>query len=255
MAARRPAILRWPTILTPLSVTTTSPGLANAVSTSITVNAAAASQLVFTIQPASGTAGQPLTPAPVVTIQDQFANTVNSTAPVTIGATTVNATNGAAAFPNLVFNTAGNYTLSATSPGLANATSNPFTVAAGAGSKLVFTTQPPATVTAGAAFGAVVQIQDANGNVVAGSTAQVTIGSTSVAAVAGVATFSNLTLTTAGATTVTATSPGLGNAQSTTITVAAWSPTPASSRDCKRIGTIAFPRSASHARRTGQACT
>ena len=186
---------------------------------------ASANQLVFTTQPNSGTAGQALTPAPVVSIEDQYNNVVTtSTAAVTIGSITVNAVLGVATFGNLVFSTAGNYTLAATSPGLTSATSNQFTISAGTGSKLVFTTQPPAGGTAGVPFSATVKLEDANGNVVTSSTAQVTIGSTTVSAVAGVAAFTNLVFNTAGNYTLTATSQGLTNAISTQITISAAAP-------------------------------
>lgn len=202
------------------NLTATSTGLASAMSSSITINAAAGSQLAFTTQPSSGTAGQPLTPAPVVTIEDEFGNTADSNAPVTIGSSTVNAVGGVATFPNLVFGTSGNYTLTATSVGLNGATSNSFTISPGVGSMLVFTAQPPSNVVAGGGFGAVVQVQDFRGNLVSSSTAQVTIGATTVNAIGGIAAFTNLVLTAAGNTTVTATSTGLANATSSPITVA-----------------------------------
>ncbi len=199
-----------------------------------------ASKVVFVPQPpANGTAGQALTPAVVVQVQDANGNVVTgSAAPVTISSTptgvagtlTVNAINGVATFSNLVFNTTGNYTLTAASLGLTSATSNSFTISAGSGNKLAITVQPPANGTAGQALtpAMVVQIQDSIGNVVTGSTAAVSITSTpagvtgtlSVNAAGGVATFGNLVFAAAGNYTLTAASPGLASATSASITIA-----------------------------------
>ena len=219
------------------TLTAAAGGLTNATSTSVNITAAPASQVVFTTAPGSGTAGQTLSPAVVAKIQDAFGNVVNSSAQVTVASTPagvsgtlqVNATNGVATFNGLVFSAANNYTLTASSTGLTPTTSPSFTISAGSGSKLVFTTQPPSSGTAGTAFNAVVQVEDANGNVVTGSNAEVTIASTpaglsgtaTVSAVNGVATFNNLVLKTAGSYTLTATSTGLTNATSTSITIGA----------------------------------
>jgi hypothetical protein len=81
----------------------------------------------------------------------------------------------------------------------------------GAPAKLVFSTPPPTTLVAGTTFDAAVQLLDAD-NVLTPSTAQVTLsgpslgGTTTVAAVAGTASFSGLTLTKAGTITVSASS-------------------------------------------------
>jgi hypothetical protein len=105
------------------------------------------------------------------------------------------------------------------------------TVSPGVASKVAFTTEPPSSGTAGTAFGAVVQVEDVNGFLVT-STASVTItstatgvtGTTTVAAVNGVATFSNLILNTSGAYTLTAASGGLTSATSTGIAIGAGTP-------------------------------
>ncbi len=218
------------------TLTATVSGLGAVTSSAISVAVGPASKLAFTTQPpAAGTAGTGL-PAVVVQVQDASGNLVTgSSAAVTISSTpagvggtlTVNAVNGVATFSTLILNTAGAYTLTAASTGLTSATSNSITVA-GPAAKLVFTTQPPANGAAGTAFGAVVQIQDASGFLVATSTASVTITSTSagvtgtltVAAVGGVANFSNLTFNTPGVYTLSAASAGLTGATSSSITVA-----------------------------------
>ena len=90
-------------------------------------------QLKFTTQPVSGGAGIAL--SAVVQVQDTNGSVVTgSSAAVTITSNpagvsaTVNAVNGVATFSNLVFNAAGSYTLTATSPGLASTTSHAFAV-------------------------------------------------------------------------------------------------------------------------------
>jgi hypothetical protein len=97
--------------------------------------------------------------------------------------------------------------------------------ASGVAAKLIFATEPPASGTAGAPFGAVVQVLDVYGNLVASSSVPVTItstaagiaGTTSVAASGGVATFTGLVLNTPGSYTLTASSPGLPSVTSTAV--------------------------------------
>ncbi len=214
------------------TLTAASTGLTSANSTSIAIGAATATQLAFTTEPSSsGTAGTAF--GAVVQVQDAYGNLVTtSTASVTISTTTtvsgtasVNAVGGVATFTDLIIDTSGSYVLTAASAGLTSANSTSIAIGAGAANKLVFTTNPPASTTDGAAFGAVVQIQDANGNLV-NSSASVTIsttttvsGTASVNAVGGVATFTNLIIDTPGAYTLTASSGTLTGATSTGITI------------------------------------
>jgi RHS repeat-associated protein len=202
-----------------------------------------ASRLVFSTQPVNGTAGNPLANV-VVQVQDTTGNVVTSSnASITIsstptgvgGTTTVAAVGGVATFSNLVFTATGSYTLTAASSGLTSATSNSFTISAGTASKLVFTT-PPTNGTEGSPLAAVVvKVEDAGGNVVTGSTASITIsstptgvgGTTTVAAVGGVATFSNLVFTATGSYTLTAASSGLTSATSNSFNIASSGGSPA----------------------------
>jgi hypothetical protein len=101
-------------------------------------------KLVFATQPVGAGAETTFNTQPVVAIQDYLGNTVtSSTAPVTIsitpstgaaeatlsGTTTVNAVNGVATFAGLSINKLGvYYTLTATSPNLASATSSTLAV-------------------------------------------------------------------------------------------------------------------------------
>jgi hypothetical protein len=124
----------------------------------------------------------------------------------------VAASGGIATFSKLILDTAGSYTLSAADGSLAGATSSSFTVGAAAASKLFISTQPT-SVTAGVAISPAitVAIQDKYGNLASTNSSPVTItvasGPTTsfaassvlkVAASAGIATFSNLILDTAG---------------------------------------------------------
>src|SRR4029079_1272748 len=180
----------------------------------------AATQLVFTTQPASATAGSAFGQQPVVKVEDANGNVVTSgpDAGVAVsmslasgggslqGTTTVTASGGIATFANLRIDTSGAHTISASTtlsiPGAVNRTSNSFTVAPGTATQLVFTTQPGAA-TAGSPFAQqpVVKIEDAYGNVVtSGPDAGVDIamtatrlhGTTTVTASAGITTFTTL---------------------------------------------------------------
>jgi PKD repeat protein len=103
-----------------------------------------AAKLAFTTQPGSGSAGSPLTSQPVVTVQDAAGTTVTTgTNSITLAIGTnpgggtlsvatnpLAATNGTAAFSGVSIDAGGSgYTLTASSPGLAGATSNAFDVA------------------------------------------------------------------------------------------------------------------------------
>ncbi len=219
----------------------TSAGLTAAASAAFNVNPGTAAQLVFTTQPpANGIAGSPLT-ASVISVEDALGNVVtSSTASIAItsaptnnvgGTTTVSAVSGKATFSNLIFTTVGTYTLTGASAGLTGATSGSVTITPGPAAKLVFTTQPPATSALGGNVAPLAPtaatVEDAFGNVVTTSTAAVVIsstpanvsGTTTVAATAGVSTFSALTFTVAGNYTLTASSGALTPATSSGFTL------------------------------------
>ena len=72
------------------------------------------------------------------------------------------AVGGVATFPGLTIDKPGSgYTLTATTDGLASATSASFAVTT---DHLVVTAQPPGTITAGVPFGLVVEVENATGN-------------------------------------------------------------------------------------------
>jgi hypothetical protein len=228
-----------------LKASDTSDGLSNFVSNSFTVSPAAATQLVFSTQPINGVAGVAISSV-VLSIEDQFGNVESGDgSSVSIAAsgpgaltgtstTSVTAVKGVATFSNLTLDTAGSYTLKAsdTADSLTSAASNSFTISPAAASQLVFSTQP-INGTAGVALSSVVlSIEDQFGNVESGDGSSVSIAAsgpgaltgtstTSVTAVKGVATFSNLTLDTAGGYTLKAsdTSDGLSNFASNSFTV------------------------------------
>jgi hypothetical protein len=196
--------------------------------TSTTFNVAGpASKLAFTTQPQSTTATVTMA-AVVVTVEDASGNVVtNNTSSVTLaigtnppgngvlsGTLTVAAVNGVATFSTLGINKVGTgYTLTATDAGLTNptATSNTFNITVGPSYQLAFTTEPPASTTAGVAMTSfAVSVEDKGGNVVTTDTSSVTVaiganpgagtlsGTATVAAVNGVATFSTLSINKAG---------------------------------------------------------
>src|SRR5439155_1230703 len=151
------------------------------------------------------------------------------------GTTTVAAVAGVATFTGLSVDRAGTgYTLAASATGPAGTQSAAFTITAGPATRLAFTVQPTSS-TAGAAITPALQVTalDAQGNPATGFTGNVTIaiganpggaalsGSASVAAVAGVGTFGDLSLDRAGTGyTLTASATGPTGATSTPFDVA-----------------------------------
>jgi YVTN family beta-propeller protein len=195
-------------------------------SAAFTITARPATELIVTVQPTTTTAGGPITPTLEVTARDALGNTATSfTGSVTCalaanpggatlsGTATVNAVAGVAAFADLSLDRVGTgYTLACTATGLTGATTAPFDVTPAATAALAFTVEP-VTTTAGAAITPAVQVtaRDAFGNTTPAFTGPVTVaiganpaggalsGTTTVAAVAGVATFADLTINRAGA--------------------------------------------------------
>ena len=139
------------------------------------------------------------------------------------GTLTATAVDGVATFSGLTLNTAGTgYTLEATASGLKTATTSDFNVVPAAPTQLLISSQPPSSVTAGDGFGVSVAAEDPFGNPTPTFNGSVTIalasgpdaatlgGTLTATAVDGVATFSGLTLNTAGAGyTLEATASGL----------------------------------------------
>jgi Pro-kumamolisin, activation domain len=197
----------------------TDGALTGAASSTFNITAGTASTLVFTTQPPvsaqSGTAF-----GATVTVEDAAGNTVTgSSASVTLtltggagngvlsGTTTINAASGVAAFSGLSVDKASTaYLLHATVTGLTPVASNNFNITPGNATKLVFTTQPPASSQSGSPFGVTITVEDAAGNTVTGSSTSIALtlsggtlgatlsGTTTMTATAGVAVFSGLSV-------------------------------------------------------------
>jgi hypothetical protein len=120
------------------------PGTPGAISQRFTLQAAAASRIRFILQPATPSAlNAPLSPEPQVQAVDVYDNPAtsftgavsvalgnNPSAATLSGTLTVNASNGVASFVDLRLDRAGTgYTLVASSPGLLNTQTGPFSVA------------------------------------------------------------------------------------------------------------------------------
>jgi hypothetical protein len=222
-------------------------GLTTATSTAFTISLGPLAQLIFSAQPASTVAGVAVTPAVTVTGQDAAGNTVTTfTGNVTVGigtnpssgtlsgSLTKAAVAGVATFNDLSIDKAGTgYTLTATSGGASQATSNAFAITPAAAAKLSFTVQP-ANTAAGTAITPAVEVKalDLFDNVATAFTGNVTVaigtnanagtlsGTTTIAAAAGIATFSTLSIDSAGTGyTLTATAAALTNATSSTFNI------------------------------------
>jgi hypothetical protein len=196
-----------------------STGLTEATSAAFDIQVAAPSRLAFRVQPSNAPPDVAITPAVVVRIEDAFGNRINSTERVTValganpggallsGTLSVDAVAGEATFPSLVLDQEGTgYTLTASAPGLASATSTAFDIVVSPATQLAFTVRP-SDVVAGRAMAPAVEVtlRDAAGNRTT-STASVTLalgsnpggatlsGTTTVNAVQGRATFTGLSL-------------------------------------------------------------
>ncbi len=229
-------------------VSVTINGTAVTQTDTVTVAPAAASALVFTVQPSTTSAGASIAPPVQVTARDPFGNTATGfVANVTValganpgggtlgGVLTHAAVTGVATFGDLSVNKAGTgYTLTVAASGLTGATSSAFTVNPGTGTALAFTVQPSSDV-AGAALTPAVQVtaQDGQGNTITIFTGTVSLalglnpggatlgGTTSVPAVNGVATFANLSLNKVGSGyTLTASATGFTAATSAAFDIA-----------------------------------
>src|SRR5262249_15259585 len=174
-------------------------------------------------QPTNATAGAAISPAVTVKVEDALGNVVtsdSSTVTLTLskgtfagGSNTISvpAVNGVAAFNDLVIDTAGSYTTSATAGTLtAPPPSNSFTISPAKAYQIVFGQQPSDSV-AVVAIGppVTVKVEDRYTNVVTGDTSTVTLtlsggtfegGSSTASAMAssGVATFNDLKIDQAG---------------------------------------------------------
>ena len=234
------------------TLSASSSGLAGAASNAFNVISGAAGRLAFLVQPGSTIVGTVITPPVVVEVLDGNGNlepAANNAVTLALaanpgnstlgGTVTVNAVNGVATFSTLTLNKTGTgYMLSASTPGLAGAVSNAFNIISGAATQLAFQVQPSSLVVNTIMAPAVkVQVEDADGHLVANATNQITLalatnpgGSTlggvvTMNAVNGVATFNTLTLNKVGnGYTLSASATGLTGATSTAFNVVSGAP-------------------------------
>jgi len=200
------------------------PGLGTTTSAAfdVTAGTGGGNHLAFVARPSDTAAGAAISPAVQVALEDSSGNIISSvTAIVTVtlvgqgalsGTTSVATSSGIASFGNLsIDRVQTGATLVASATGFSGATSLSFNVSAGPASRLVFTAQP-SSAQSGAAIAPAIQVavQDALGNTLTGDTRTISLaignnpggatlsGATSAAAVAGVATLSNVRLDKAG---------------------------------------------------------
>ncbi len=203
-----------------------------------TVASQVPTSLLVQLQPAGAISGSNLATQPVVSVRDAIGSIViGSTDQVTAaiasgtgtlsGTSTVPAVNGVAKFSNLTVTGSGAHTVEFTSGVLAPDTSSGFTVVLPP-TKLFLATQPSSAISGQALPPVTVQVHDASSSVVLGATASITAaissgatlaGTTTVSAVNGAATFSNLIVTGTGPHTLTFTSGILTPAISNSFTV------------------------------------
>ena len=225
---------------------TASAGGVNSAGVIVTVVPGAPSQIGVRIQPDGAASGSTMTAQPTVEVRDAAGNLTPTAATVTVaigagggvlsGITTAATINGAATFSGLsIAGTVGSRTLVFSAPGLSPATSASFTLAAGTATTLVLRTQPVGgTAYATLVTPPVVEVQDASGNLATSNVAITaaiasgggTLGAgSSVAAVAGVATFSALVVNgAAGARTLSFTSGALAPVTSASFSITAAPP-------------------------------
>ena len=252
------------------------------VSANTTVNPGAATQLVVTSTPASVTAGSAF--STTISAKDAGGNTVtgytgtvhftssDSQSTLAGNYTFVGGDNGTHTFANgVTLKTAGSqsFTVAETSPGALSVTTN-ITVNAAAATRLIMSTSPAGTVTAGSAFTATVTARDAYNNTATGYTGSVAfISSDSQATLpvnynfvsgdAGRHTFSNIYLKTAGTKSLTATDIGNGSLSvtlnltvgSSTATQLVFGSVPVSSTAADQISITALARDAYNNTATG----
>lgn len=218
--------------------------LTQAASNSFNITASQqATKLGFIQQPTNTTAGNTINPAVTVAVQDSGGNTVttdNSTVTIALysgtgtlaGTLTAQAVNGIATFNNLSMTAAGAKTIQATDGSLTAATSGSFNINPAAANKLAYQ-QQPTNATAGSSISPAVTVlvQDTYGNTVTTDTSSVTValnsgtgtlsGTTTVAAVSGIATFNNLSVNLVGAKTLRVTDASLTAATSSSFNITA----------------------------------
>jgi len=238
------------------TITAVAAGTANIIATSVVDSTKSATQhltvdqyaLAFSAQPSNSAAGVAIGPAVTVSIRDGLGNPVPAaTNSITLsinanpgsstlgGTTTVAAVAGVATFSSVYLTKVGTgYTLQASSGGLQAAISNTFNNTFGAASMLAFSVQPTTNFVGTSITRAMtVFVEDLYGNIVTTATNAIAMaiganpgsatmgGTTPVSAVAGIATFSDITISAIGTGyTLVASTAGLASATSAPFAVA-----------------------------------
>ncbi len=199
----------------------------------VTVAASKATHLAFIEGPSDTTAGNAISPAVMVAVEDQYGNIVttnNSRVNLNLvggpceafllGTANLQVQNGVATFKGLSILKAGDYSLKATDRGLAGATSDTFAVTPGPAVQMRFVDQFPWLDSSGKDFNVQVALYDKYGNLATNDTSSVTLslgahpksgvltGNITAAVVNGIATFDNLSLSEEGLYTFVATDSG-----------------------------------------------
>ena len=222
-------------------------GVPDAISSPFTVGLQATHFAVLTQPPVQVGAGVPIVLGVVAEDVDGdvdpsfigpivVALAANPSGATLLGTLTLGATAGAANFSDLSLSTPGtNYSIQAADPygKLAPITSSAFNVTAGAASHFVLTTEPVGSIGVGGGFGLVATAEDVFGNVDTSFINPVSVavatpagggplsGTTTVNAVAGVTTFSGLSLTRSGTYTFNVSGGGLPTVTTTPLVVTA----------------------------------
>lgn len=210
----------------------------------VTFTASGAAHLVIGVQPSNAVAGAVIAPEIAVSIEDAFGNVLQTRTDITVavsggavlkGSNLVRtAADGVARFVHLSIETAGRHTLVFSSAGVPDLTSASFDIRAGPVVTFAFVSQPTSAVAGTALSPAVtVRAQDVFGNtpdfsgevmlrLPANAPTGATLGgTTTVNAVAGLATFSDLVIDNAATGyTLEALAPMLGIATSATFDIA-----------------------------------
>jgi hypothetical protein len=197
-------------------------------------------QLAFIQQPTGALAGETISPSITVAVEDSNGNVVTTDdSTVTLGVfsgpggailggtLSVSAVNGIATFSDITLSDAGTYTLAVRDGSYTGKQSSSFAITE---PKLVFGQQPTNAVAGGNIAPAItVFVEDNSGNVITSDNSSVTIsigsgpgtlsGTLTVTAASGVATFSNVAVSAAGAYTLRASDGSLNGATSTGFTV------------------------------------
>jgi IPT/TIG domain len=187
-------------------------------------------QLSFSTSPPNTTTGGAFSVA-VNEVDQNNQPVIGATVTIAMSSGTLNGnltattdSSGTATFNNLSVSTAGSYTLTASAAGAAGAVTSPFTITAAA--TLSFATQPVDTVSYAALSPVTVQVEDASDQPVSGAAVNIGISSgtlsgtlTAISNAAGQAVFSDLSVSPAGAYTLTASVAGVTIATSNSFAI------------------------------------